>query len=74
MKNMTQKQYLKHDALLCPVCRSYNVSSGRPIMGDFGGSASVTCRNCGSTWEDIIQVTGYCCLIKGKSAKKNQSL
>ena len=60
IKAGSSKQYVnKMDAGQCPVCKSFDISSGSVEMDGSMGFANVECKSCGSYWTDIVQVTGY---------------
>lgn len=60
---INQEKYLQKRGNVCPNCESPNISGG-PIEVD-GAIAwgEVACPNCGTTWTDTWQLTGYCDLI-----------
>jgi len=64
---MTDRQYLKQSAAVCPVCQSTQIASETVDADGASGSANVTCTTCGSQWVDIWRVTGYDNLNEGMS-------
>jgi formate dehydrogenase maturation protein FdhE len=62
---ISSRQYIKHGAVVCPVCKSSNISADTVDTDGMGGSSNVECRCCGSCWTDVWKVIGYDNLNEG---------
>ena len=59
-----QKEYIDNGGNICPVCGSSKISAD-PIGADGKfASAFVTCHDCGSSWYDDYELTGFSDLIE----------
>jgi len=59
-----------HDAAVCPLCRSPEISSENVDADGSCGCANVYCHKCGSQWTDIWVVTGYGNFNEGMTAEQ----
>ena len=60
IKPISVNNYIfEHDAAVCPLCLSEDISSGPCEMDGSFGTALVQCASCGSYWTDMWKVTGY---------------
>ena len=51
--------YANLKGVLCPVCRSKQIT-GHSVVIDAGyASQKVICNECGSSWHDIYKLIGY---------------
>ena len=66
MKRMKQKEWLAIARLLCPLCRSDNVSSGG-ILGPY--EYERICDDCGTEFYERLELVGYKITKKGKEVK-----
>ena len=64
-KPMSSAKYLKEDGSCCPVCGSWNITSGTFDSDGTGVWCDVTCESCGTVWTDVYELTGYDNLRKG---------
>lgn len=71
---LSDRQYLKHSAAVCPVCQSTQITSETVEADGASGSANITCCACGSQWVDIWRVTGYDNLNEGMSAAEIEAI
>ena len=52
-------QYANFKGMLCPVCRSKQITGHSiELYADFA-SLEVTCNDCGSSWHNIYKLNGY---------------
>lgn len=56
---LTPKAYVQRGGCRCPACGDERIE-GDPVE-IMGGSAyqDVTCTECGATWTDVYELTGY---------------
>ena len=63
---LTQAEYLKHGGLLCPSCRSGNISAGETFEADtVEGWRNVHCNDCKTMWQDLYKLYGYEIIFEG---------
>lgn len=68
----SNKEYLRHHGLLCPVCGGGPVHMTGPIRflhpdaWNRDHVASMSCDVCGATWEDVYELVGYQCVFDGQ--------
>jgi len=55
--SLTDKEYTESLGLRCPFCGSTNIT-GEEWEGDIA-SQKVLCRDCGKSWWDRYELTGY---------------
>jgi hypothetical protein len=69
METMGSAEYAQdYAAAACPVCRSGRIFADTVDMsGGATGFVKVDCRTCGSSWTDLVQITGYVQLNEGKT-------
>jgi len=66
---MTEKEYVANGGVLCPFCRSENITATEQIQGDDGiATGGVKCLDCGSTWTAYYHLIG---LTQTKKEGKN---
>lgn len=59
MNLISSDEYAKHLGSSCPNCHSSDLESSATEHRDYDAVNYVTCLNCGGTWEEIMEVTGY---------------
>jgi transcription elongation factor Elf1 len=60
MKPISPIKYVnQHDAAVCPLCMSSDISSDSVNADGSVGTAAVNCDTCGSTWTDLWVVQSY---------------
>ena len=58
-KTFTSKQYAKNHYGQCPACHSHNVTAETLEADGNSAGSTVICEDCGATWTDIWELTGY---------------
>ena len=58
-KLMTQKQYLSHDGMKCPKCKSELIGAGSIEAEALYGWQDIKCQECDYEWQDLWTLTGY---------------
>ena len=54
LTSIQKKEYLKNNGLICPYCKSYEISADFPHFNDsLKTIIVVTCLNCYRKWRDI---------------------
>lgn len=63
---LTQAKYLKHGGLLCPSCRSNNITVDDDFESDtLEGWRDVYCHDCKTIWRDLYKLYGYEIVFEG---------
>lgn len=62
MKRMKQKEWLAEYRLICPVCKSDNISSGT-TLGAY--EYERICDDCGTEFDELYKPVGYKITKKG---------
>lgn len=69
-KPMSQKDFVFHKGTCCPVCESSDCDFNGGIEGEADAYySSVSCNNCGATWEEMYKLVGYINLNLSTSVK-----
>jgi len=58
-KLMTQAEYIKHRELICPFCKSENVSGSYIEVDRTEALQDMTCMDCNRDWTDIYKLVGF---------------
>jgi len=75
IKPISVNDYIfKHDAAICPLCMSTDITSDKSEMDGSIGTALVQCISCGSYWNDIWEVTSYSDLNKNMDQEELQGV
>ena len=62
-KRRKQKEWLASNRLICPVCKSDNITSG-DMMGPY--EYERICNDCGTEFEERLKLVGYKITKKGE--------
>jgi uncharacterized protein with PIN domain len=68
MKRMKQKEYVFHHGHYCPVCNSTQITSDVSDPNLHWGvyEYPMECTGCGSVWWELLKLSGYKIIKKGK--------
>ncbi len=67
MPKLDEQQYVATGGIRCPACESAAGVEGGEINVDAGIAwQSCSCAECGASWNDNYQLTGYSNLDEGK--------
>ena len=57
---ITQKEYLRHQGMICPYCRSAHISADMvPVVDGTVAEQEIECLDCNKTWRDRYRLTGF---------------
>lgn len=60
---ITSDEYAKDGGQSCPACGSGDIAATRPEADGPAASSEVECEECGATWRDAYELTGYYDLV-----------
>lgn len=52
------KTYIESGGVMCPVCKSHDISAGSTEIGIGMAWQEVVCEGCGIRWRDLYTLTG----------------
>lgn len=64
-----EKEYLECGGVICPYCKSTDITTITNLdFDEGGGTQEVGCNTCGSSWEDYFKLTG----VEGLNDNRNR--
>ena len=56
---ISNEEYLKESVLICPVCKSMNISADNIEVDGMQAWSNCCCKDCGSEWSDEYSLVRY---------------